>query len=488
MTDDVGRERALDLATAWLEHAEVTLNRARLLQVRLGAGHFTCVLSMLHASVRARMADGIQGSTASVEWTERLRWAAWKARSWVRRERQHNPSGCGGILLAPRREGHLRQMAGAAALLRHRGVPVWWLLFRKDLAQRLNEQGERVLWAGALGNASDVDWALGAADWVRAASWLQAEPPPDADRSAWRRARYGLLSAVAGEGPDVFRLAAIYRRLLVALAPDLLVVGNPYTCEGAVGCAAAEVRGIPTATLQHGRIAHGQQEWRRARVDHVTVWGEDGAAALRAAGLRERLRLTGNPELDHVRWSRSPPSIDVLVALSGAGHMVSHADHWTAVDRIVTAARALPDRRWRIRLHPKDPEAPYRKKLDGVPNLELDARRPTPLLDELGRVRTLLTVSSGAAVEAMLRDVPVVTLDVPGSQTPEYVPAGATHHVAGSGLDLAHVIRRLLDEGPAPAVADSAARYVRMYYGPLDGRSAERLADAWLEWTRSGIH
>jgi hypothetical protein len=286
------------------------------------------------------------------------------------------------------------------------------------------------------------------------------------------------------------RVAAALDRLFVECRPRLVLSGNPYTLEGRTAARLATEHGARSAALEHGSIFPDDPIWQDCAVDAVLCWGEPSRRALLSCGLEApRIHVVGAPRLDAVvgaQRASSPAARDtVLVATSGPGDQVSHEQHRWFIQQLFEAARSTPSRRWVVKLHKKDaPESYLDARGERPPNLEVVraalGRDGQSIFDFLARARVLITVASTAALDAMIAEVPVVTVDVrrgaPGLEGVEFLERGCTHRV-DSAETLAAAVEAAFGDGLGPELAATARSYAGEHYAQL-GRAAEVAADA----------
>lgn len=312
--------------------------------------------------------------------------------------------------------------------------------------------------------------------------------------SDWRLVLQCIENHVDAEARTVVMAATAIAQGIRTLSPALMIVGNPCTMEGRLAVTMAHQARVPSVCIQHGDIVGGDPLWRAVPIQRVCVWGERSRDALRDCGFAaDRIAVTGAPWLDSLQ--RGPHASfgarTVLVALSGAGHQVGVTEHVETLARIYFAASRMSDVHWVFRLHPKDDAAIYRQVAArvGCPVGTLVESRKTSITiqDQLRTADALLTVTSTAALDAMVQGVPVLSLArAAGENVPAYVEAGATTHV-GLRDPLDERTRALLLCGPAPATEKAAREFASRFYGPIDGMSTKRVADELLDLTRQGF-
>ena len=197
-------------------------------------------------------------------------------------------------------------------------------------------------------------------------------------------------------------------------------------------------------------------------------------------------RQTGRVHPDLARLLEIGPGQPyVLVATSGPGHRVSHHGHTLVIEQLIRLSNQFSEAVFAVKLHRKDQPDFYRQVANrlGPHRLRIvpfGAREyPEDIFDWLQGCRVLLTGASTVATEAMLMDVPVITMDFCDEiHGIDFIDAGATMHVT-SGERLDERFRAVLDrEQPVEQLKAKVAEYLRDSFFALDGRSAERTAQA----------
>lgn len=484
------RVEALRLAARYLDLVDARLKKSGRGAVRLGSGSIT-VLEAARRHIEPVIADFLESLPSRkgrdlaknvVAWTEqraydvkeRARDQLWAARGWGK----FPSSSARGlrVLALPRTKNHVRDQSLLAEHNARSGeLDFTFIAFDPATARDLRTRGHRVVLGGAYAHAR-------IAEEVRLRFELSVE------RFAWRE-------EVPAEICDVIHRAAQTQissmlasadaivRAIDELDPHLVLAGNPCTTEGAIGVAAAHARGKKAAAMQHGDFGPAHVEWARSPVDLITTWGRGPRDVLVGLGVRpEKIAICGAPWVDRLspRARARNAKRRALVATSGAGHTVGLPEHTAHVRRLLEASAELADEcDFVFRLHPKDKPALYEQLLAEIPGARaelVEARRSGPIHEELPRFDLLITVTSTSAIDAMLHDIPVITLARPaGEIPPAFVSAGATVE-ARPHESLAARIREDAD----PEVLARARAYVETFFGAKDGRAAERVTCALL--------
>lgn len=389
------------------------------------------------------------------------------------------PAGARGPLwLAPRSWAHTRDLLPVARVLAERGQDVVWLLYRAEQARELRGAPGLICESSRYARlrpvvlarfASELAWAIG-----------RELPAPDGvSRETWRLVRDELRRTVLAQSVPLIVAAAATTRILDELHPAGLVVGTLGLFEARLALAGARSAGIPTAFIQHGFMHEADPLLDELAIDRAFAWGTRGADVLAACGVpRAAIEVTGAPWLDDVVVNPPRPGPEVLIALSGAGHSVGRAEHQRHVEWVARAAAATPALRFRVRLHPKDDAALYQAAAARAgATLDLVHARTGPKIqDDLVVARVCVTATSASAIDAMWLGVPVISLARNDADAgADFARAGATVHVRDADTLGAAIGRACAGEHP-PEVSAAARTYARAFFGPRDGRAADRIA------------
>jgi hypothetical protein len=141
-----------------------------------------------------------------------------------------------------------------------------------------------------------------------------------------------------------------------------------------------------------------------------------------------------------------------------------------------------------VKLHRKDRLEYYEKVIQkcGQSKIHFVTDRmsgfPSSIFDWLQGCGVLLTGASTTAIEALLVDVPVVTMDFAGELNGvDFIEMGATTHVR-SYTELEEKVGALLHSKELRGqTRDQAAAFLQEMFFALDGRSAERAADELIK-------
>lgn len=311
-------------------------------------------------------------------------------------------------------------------------------------------------------------------------------------------------AAILQNLPQVCETLANARSLLEQFRPKVLVVGNDITFEGRGACRVAAAQGVPTAVFMHGSLT-GDPLQSQHCADRVLVFGNIHRQELVDQGLpHEQIVVCGAPSLDkrpvqtgkvHARLAARLDLHDgepwILVATSGPGNRISHAHHEHVIASLMRLSAALPEVPIVIKLHRKDKLEYYWEGLKDCPSNKIrvvphDAYGfPREIFEWLQGCSMVLTGASTVALEAMLMDVPVITMDFRNEvYDVDFIKAGATVHVQ-STEELESAVRRLLPPNRMPVdLRRNVQSHLEDAYYALDGRSSLRGAESLCELAR----
>jgi len=299
----------------------------------------------------------------------------------------------------------------------------------------------------------------------------------------------------AQQMPHVYATTVNTQEILRRIEPRVIVVGSDITFQGRIACRMAQAAGTPNACAMHGLVASNPTHALHI-ADRYLTYGNNAKQFLTSVGFPgERITVCGAPYLDdcpkqsgHINETiRKNLCLDntkpyVLAATSGPGNSVSHEHHAQIIETLCRASIQLPHVQFVAKLHRKDHLAYYERVMSQVPNSKLSVTPygaegyPGDIFDWLQGCTVLLTGASSVATEAMLMDVPVITMDfVDEIGKIDFIAQGATTHVTTPDA-LIETIQAIVDSPEdAAAASNKSEAYLENMFLSHDGRSAERV-------------
>lgn len=460
------------------------------------------------SALYALRSDGPQPRPPARRLVERVRdWAYCRKSGWQQRIaawRSAAPEPAD-VVLWTRDITHTVNMQPLAIALRQRGVSCGLLACQAAVFNQLRKQNiDAVYTVGAWPKVVRKAKREG----VRRAKQLAAcgrWPVPPFEGPLADTLERAVRNTVISQLPSTSEAIANARAALARSACRLLVVGNDLTIEGRAGARVAAALGIPSAVFMHGSISATPLHAMHC-ADRLLVFGESQRRDLLRLGIADKaIVVCGIPSLDRRprQTGRIHPLLQsrlglksgepwILVATSGPGHSISHAHHEKVVANLARLSASLPDVPVVVKLHRKDRLENYQRALNDRAGAKLfvvppNARGfPADIFEWLQGPTMLLTGASSTAIEAMLMDVPVITMDYCNEiNGADFIDAGATVHVkTGDALEAA--VRKILAGGTPEEVRHRAQNFLKDAFLALDGRAAERGAAVLCDLVRLG--
>jgi UDP-N-acetylglucosamine 2-epimerase len=295
------------------------------------------------------------------------------------------------------------------------------------------------------------------------------------------------------------------RAALATFRPKVMVVGNDITVEGRAAALAAKAVGVSVVVMMHGHVGTNNPLHGSHLADRLVAYGDAHRRVLMQLGIPAKsISVCGAPYLDQrpAAGATVHPAIAkafslaaddpwVLVATSGPGHSVSLAHHLTLIENLLALSAGLPEVTFVAKLHRKDDPQYYHDLMAKHPAKRrlIVVRAGSPgvpdnILEWLQGCRAVLTGASMVAIEAMLMNIPVITMDFAGELSGvEFIDAGATRHVR-TLAELEDRLRAVLAAGPGSEPLPATTAFLGDAFFALDGRSAQRVADLLLSLAR----
>lgn len=446
-----------------------------------------------------------RGPTPRATGIGRLRHVArdlgYDARVWIKERRAVRQSARpaqADIVLWSRHDSHSDILRPVGNALRARGTSCQVVACQFNVFETLVRSGETLYPLAAfpqIVRAARNEGARRAKQLAALPPWKLPEFPHPHGSDLGPIVRKALIKALPFGTEAIFNAQAI----CAELKPKVLVLGNDLTMEGRAGCRVAASHGITTATFMHGAIAADAFHALHCS-DRLFVCGQAQVRELMQYNIDPgRIVVCGAPNMDARprQTGRIHPALVsklglrqgqpwILVATSGAGYRISPQHHEQVVAGVLRLSAALGDVPVVAKLHPKDRLEYYQAGLKGGNGrfsvvTKKDRGFPPDIFDWLHGCSMLLTCASASAVEAMLMDVPVITMDYCGETAGiDFIDAGATWHVRTPEA-LEQAARELLAGGMPDDLRKRVQAYLQDSFFALDGGSAARGAEALCE-------
>lgn len=286
------------------------------------------------------------------------------------------------------------------------------------------------------------------------------------------------------------KIKHLFKGILGKFQPKLLLVGYDLPIEGRTLTQLCNKLGIETLMIQHGAIAKVDGMFSQHIVKKYLVYGEEPRTVLEVSGCKANLYVTGAPYLDNLDFNSNKMQrslvgnkLKILIAFSGPGHLTTFDHHIESLKATIDVAAKYKVIDFYIKLHSKDNISYYLDALKNknLPNVffSLPKSQSKDIHEWLNSTDILVTGASNVAIEAMLHKKPVISLDLRSEYSGlTFVKTGAVKYVT-SIKELEHLFF-LINGNKQVDIFDEnlseAEKYVKRFYGPLDGHSSERCA------------
>lgn len=294
--------------------------------------------------------------------------------------------------------------------------------------------------------------------------------------------------------PDIVRVVdAVYLLFEKVKVGAVLTISSIFWLDSALNLV-AKANQIPSFTLQHGLIDD------LSLVAHLPllaakklVWGEATLQWYQKYGYPEsRIAIVGSPRYD-VIFNRNWYGKEKLRQKVGAAPHQKIMVYATGTARDITAPlileglKAIPEVFLIISLHPSEDQTidAYEKITAGYANFKIvRGSSEISLYDSLSGADFFITHCSTAALEAMLFNLPVITVEAAEPHF-SYGNAGASLKVSDA-VELAQVVKRLVSDEVFKQKALERYREFLVSYCIPDGLASKRLFAEIERLTRSG--
>jgi hypothetical protein len=256
--------------------------------------------------------------------------------------------------------------------------------------------------------------------------------------------------------PKITFLCRYFKKLFDSNQIKYVLIGNDATYEGRLLSKIANSYKIKVGTVQHGSLNRLNPVRGLSIVDHYFVFGKTPANELHLLGKKkEEIFISGWP-LQHrfkeklkalKKKNLSSFASDLLICLSGPGHSVDISTHLQVVNSIKQLQKKY-NLKVIIKLHPKDKKDYYegfnKVMTIIVDNVDLN-KLNVDLVDLFAVTKCTLTIASTAALESLLVDTPVITIDFNNKFSDcDFISDGLTYH-ATNFYELESAFKRIYD-------------------------------------------
>ncbi len=226
--------------------------------------------------------------------------------------------------------------------------------------------------------------------------------------------------------PRVARYVHMMQNMLRAEQPQSVLLKNDGPLPTRTVATAAENKGVPTLLVQHGVDLPSRRYVPVS--DQIAVWGERWQEVMERKGVeRERIKITGAPQFDHLARYSAKDQSQIREQLSVsidcgtftvllASQPFDDTIRSNLVQTAIGAVRDLPNVELLLRPHPREDTELHKKAASDIPNVQVV--ESDDIHDLLFASDVVLALRSTVVLEASLLNRPVVILDVSAEKPP----------------------------------------------------------------------
>ena len=265
--------------------------------------------------------------------------------------------------------------------------------------------------------------------------------------------------------------------VLRQVRPRLLVVGNDRCWSGQIYTRLARSERIETMVVQDGIAAQHDPTWKYSTADHVLAGGTLWPRLLRAeAPSPRKVAVVGQPRYDGLSQRFLARRAGAARLPAGQGNRVLlvlqdiHAPDYAGA--VLGEILRVADVEVLVRAHPAFRPA----GLDRLSGPRVRFSSGGNIVDDLAWADVVITEYSTVAVEALALDLPVLSVTLSGRPPLlDFTVPGQAEGVAERSQIVA-ALRRLLGANAPPDPSPARQALLDDLIGPLDDRSAARVA------------
>ncbi|HBK72107.1 MAG TPA: hypothetical protein DDZ39_10725 [Flavobacteriaceae bacterium] len=263
----------------------------------------------------------------------------------------------------------------------------------------------------------------------------------------------------------------MFDKIVENYSPKAIFVGNTITLVGNIVAHLAAKKKIKVFCMMHGRMNDYIQF---SKFDYFYLFGVRDRDNLMKLGVSDnKLIVSGSPKIERFltktnKVTDSNHNKNILVALSGPGHSITVEHHILIVKLIYKLALEFKKVQFKIKLHKKD-RITYYEDIIVLSNVSIyesgDMSVSSNIYDWIVNSDLLITGASTSALDAMLLDLPVVTIDIlKHLENVDFINEKATFHATTYNDLQNHVNSILGDDLQVDLRIKKAKKFSQQFY------------------------
>jgi len=285
---------------------------------------------------------------------------------------------------------------------------------------------------------------------------------------------------------EIVETIEITKEVIEIEEPDIIIEMGDRNWYVKTVIAVGRLMKTPTLIIQHGMVAD-HPNYGPIYADKMAVWGKAMKDVLIKRGVRpDQLVVTGHPRYD-IFYKKDFKKERIYHELKIDGDKriivlttqpVSSKENEALLYGVINAMKNFPDKQLVIKLHPSEDPMWYQELIKEMGADDVIITKNVDLHELLNACDIMITLYSTTAVEAMILDKPVITINL--MNKPDILPYAERGAAIGvyKSEDIAPTINRILyDEKTKQQLADNRKKFIYDWTYLSDGNASRRVAD-----------
>jgi predicted glycosyltransferase len=284
---------------------------------------------------------------------------------------------------------------------------------------------------------------------------------------------------------ELIEYAETFTRLIEVEKPDIIVTTGDRNDFVKMICSIGRKMGITTLIVQHG-VVEDHPVYGPIYTDKMAVTGEAMKNVLMKRGVMpEQLVITGQPRYDELfmrTFNKEKLFRELGISTDNkiivlTTQPVSHEENESLISAVTAAMKEFPQAQLVIKLHPDENLKWYQHAINSL-NYKVIIVKDLDLFELLNACDVMMTLYSTTALEAMIMDKPVITINL--MNIPDRMPYAESGAALGvySAEDIAPAIKKAMyDEEIKKKLETGRKKFVYEQAYLIDGKASRRVAD-----------
>lgn len=284
---------------------------------------------------------------------------------------------------------------------------------------------------------------------------------------------------------ELIEYAETFTRIIDVEKPDIIITTGDRSDFVKIILSIGKKMDIPTLIVQHG-VVDDHPVYGPIYADKMAVTGGAMKNVLIKRNVSpEQLVITGQPRYDiflRITFSREKTCRELGISENKkiivlTTQPVSHEENASLLSVVTAAMKEFPEAELVIKLHPDEKLRWYQRVMKSF-SFNAVIVKDIDIFELLNSCDVMITLYSTTALEAMILDKPVITINL--MNIPDVMPYAESGAAIGvyRAEDLAHAIKRALyDEETRKMLETGRKRFVYEQAYLIDGKASKRVAD-----------